>query len=91
MKIVSTSYVSVNAETDPQTWLKKISYYTGVFEALAKTHNVTSFERIGFEGELTRMNVHYHFIRLSRRSRKFPVKLHKRVNLLKPDVVLVHG
>jgi glycosyltransferase involved in cell wall biosynthesis len=91
MKIVSTSYISVNEETDPQAWLRKISYYTGVFEELAKSHHVTSFERIGFEGEINRLNVNYRFIRLTRKSRKFPVKMHKEVDQLKPDIVLVHG
>ena len=91
MLIVSTSYVSVNDVNNPSSWLERINYYTGVFEALAKAHMVISFERINYSGEILQNNVCYKFTRLNALSRRFPLQMHRKIQQLKPDVVLIHG
>jgi hypothetical protein len=53
MKIVCTGYDRTEKYTNPQDWLKQISFYTGIIEELAKKHEVISIERINYEGELS--------------------------------------
>ena len=67
MKIVSTSYSNTPEYTEPVAWLKRIRFYTGILEALAKDHEVTSIERIRYEGSLQQNKVHYHFINLRKK------------------------
>jgi hypothetical protein len=53
MKIVSTSYSKTKTFTDPQKWLERISFYTGILEELARDHEMTSIERINYEGKVS--------------------------------------
>ena len=91
MKIVSTSYSKTPEFIDPQNWLKKISFYTGILEELAKQHAVTSIERINYEGEYDQNGVHYYFINLKKKVVHFPFRMHRLIKKLKPDAVFVNG
>jgi hypothetical protein len=52
MKIVSTSYVNTNTYNNPEAWLERISFYTGLLEELAKHYTVESIEQINYNGKL---------------------------------------
>jgi glycosyltransferase involved in cell wall biosynthesis len=91
MKIVSTSYSKTNEFTDPQKWLDKIGFYTGILEELAKGHEVISIERINYEGEFDQNGVHYFFLSQKKKVTRFPLRLHRLIKQLKPNVVFVNG
>lgn len=91
MRIVSTSYSGTPAYDDPQAWLKRISFYTGLLEHLSHTHEVHSIERINYEGSLTQKGVHYHFINIGGERVIFPFHMHQLIRKLDPDVVFVNG
>ena len=50
MLIVSTSYNKTDEFDNPEDWLRRIGFYTGVLDELAKFHEVISIERINYEG-----------------------------------------
>jgi glycosyltransferase involved in cell wall biosynthesis len=91
MKIVSTSYSKTTEFTDPEKWLERISFYTGILEELAKGHEVRSIERINYEGEFEQRGVHYFFLRQKKNIIRFPRLMHRLIKQLNPDVVLVNG
>jgi glycosyltransferase involved in cell wall biosynthesis len=91
MKIVSTSYSNTAEFNEPLAWLKRISFYTGLLEELAKQHEVMSIERISHEGELVQNNVLYYFMKLKNTVVHFPFRMHRLIKKYKPDVVLVNG
>ena len=57
MKIVSTSYINTAGYTDPEKWLDRISFYTGLLEELAKHYEVESIEQINYSGRLKKMEL----------------------------------
>lgn len=91
MKIVSTSYVNTPEYDDPEKWLERISFYTGILEELAKYNEVDSIEQVNYSGRLERNRVTYHFLNFGKRKNFFPVKLHKHIKKLKPEAILVNG
>ena len=91
MRIVSTSYSGTPSFNDPQAWLERISFYTGLLEKLSLEHEVHSIERINFEGSLDCRGVHYHFINIKGERVIFPRKIHRLIKKLEPEVVLVNG
>ncbi|HEY6062361.1 MAG TPA: hypothetical protein VIV35_02060, partial [Chitinophagaceae bacterium] len=91
MKIVSTSYSKTTEFTDPQKWLERIGFYSGILEELGRRHEVTGIERINYEGSYQQNNVSYYFIRLKKKKVYFPWRMHRLVKKLKPAVVLVNG
>jgi glycosyltransferase involved in cell wall biosynthesis len=91
MRIVSLSYAAVNECVDPEAWISRLGFYTGVLEKLSQSAEVFSFHCIGCDTRLTKNNVGYNFARLSPLEVMFPFRLHKRIRELKPDVIIVHG
>jgi glycosyltransferase involved in cell wall biosynthesis len=91
MRIVSTGYNKVEEFSDPVEWLNSISFYTGVFDELARQHEVISIERISYEGVYRQNGVQYYFVDLKRRLVHFPRRLHRFIKQQSPDIVLVHG
>jgi len=91
MKIISTSYTKTNEFSDPKIWLERISFYIGILEALAKEHQVVSFERINYKGEFQQNGVQYSFIDIKKRRVLFPWRMHRILKQLRPDVVLING
>ena len=91
MKIVSTSYVNTPEYADPESWLDRISFYTGILEELAKQYQVESIEQINYTGKLKRNGVLYHFLNYKRPKQYFPFKLHRYIKKIKPDIVFVNG
>lgn len=91
MKFVFVSYVKSAGFKDPETWLQRINFYTGVLEALATRHTVISIEQISYSGQYHQNGVHYYFRQYSALGRKLPLKLHCFIKKLRPDVVVVQG
>lgn len=91
MKIVSTSYVNTPEFTNPEKWLGRISFYTGLLEELARQHEVESIEQINYAGVLKQNGVTYHFLNFKERKLYFPFRLHRYIKNLGPQVVFVNG
>ena len=91
MKIVSTSYSNTLEYRDPLSWLKRINFYTGLLEELAKQHTVLSIERINHEGIYEQNGVCYRFLRHQQKITRFPWRMHRFIKDFRPDVVLVNG
>jgi glycosyltransferase involved in cell wall biosynthesis len=91
MKFVFASYVVTPEFKSPEAWIKRIRAYGGVQEALNQAHEVVSIEQIDYEGEYLKNGVNYKFIRLSKSGRYFPRKLHRYIQQLEPDVVVIQG
>lgn len=84
MKIVSVGYTRSAGFSDPEKWLERINFYTGLLEELAKEHQVASIECIDHEGEYEKDGVRYYFIGQPKNSNRL-------IRELKPDIVLVNG
>jgi glycosyltransferase involved in cell wall biosynthesis len=91
MKIVSTSYTYTAEFSDPEKWLERINFHTGILDELAKHHEVDSIEQINYTGKLKRNGVQYHFLNYKKKKLYFPVSLHRHIKKIKPDVVFVNG
>jgi glycosyltransferase involved in cell wall biosynthesis len=91
MKIISTSYFNTAEFNDPEKWLSRISFYTGILEELARDHHVVSIEQINYRGKLERKGVTYLFLNFNKLKRWFPAALHRIIKHQKPDVVFVNG
>jgi glycosyltransferase involved in cell wall biosynthesis len=91
MRIVSISYSYIPGFTAPETWLQRISFYTGILEQLAKKHEVFSIEQINYKGICKHNNVEYHFINPGKNVGYLPVKMHRYIKTLNPDVIFVNG
>ncbi len=91
MKIVSTSYVNSPGYKDPQKWLQRISFYTGLLEELGKQYEVESIEQINYKGIIKKKSVTYHFLNFNQKKLWFPFALHRYIKKLSPDIVFVNG
>ena len=91
MRIISLGYTTTASYDDPEAWLDRIDFYTGILEKLALRHEVESIEQINYEGQLERRGVRYHFINRSGSRYAHFRKLHRFVERTRPDVVLVNG
>jgi len=91
MRVVCTSYMNTPEYSDPEQWLDRISFYTGILEELAKKHHVESIEQINYSGSLERKGVKYHFLNFKKPKLYFPVSLHQYIKKLQPDIVFVNG
>lgn len=91
MRIVNASYVNTPEFNDPEAWLERISFYTGILEELAKQHEVESIEQINYDGVLERKGVKYHFLNFKKPKLYFPRQLHAYIKKLQPDIVFVNG
>ena len=91
MRIVSLTYVNSPDFNDPHAWIERLYAFTGVWEELSKDHEVFSIEQINYEGDLLHKGVQYYFRRYGEGVSRVPVKLHRLVKQLNPDIVLVRG
>ncbi len=91
MNIAGTSYTNTPEFSDPELWLDRIDFYTGILEELAKQHQVESIEQINYSGVLERKEVKYHFLNFKKSKLYFPRRLHCFIKKLKPNVVFVNG
>lgn len=91
MRIVHLSYARMSSYKDPEAWLQRINFYTGIPEAMAVEHEVDSIHCIGCSGAMRRNNVNYHFAKLTWWQHLFPWALNRYVRKLNPDVIIIHG
>lgn len=91
MRIVHLSYAHMIEQLDPEAWLKKINYFVALLEQMTKKADVKSIHCISHSGVISKSNVEYHFLNLSRFQILLPFKLNNYVQQLQPDVVIVHG
>lgn len=91
MKFVFASYVYTPGVNDPAIWVKKIDFYTGILEALAKNNVVINIGQIDYEGEYLKGGVKYYFKRFRKSGLRFPLKLHRFIKALEPDIVVIQS
>lgn len=91
MKIINVGYTHTASYTNPEQWLRRISFHTGILEQLATRHSVESIEQISYSGLLDKKGVKYHFVDFKNAGSHFPFRLNNYIKKLKPDVVLVNG
>ncbi|MBS1520202.1 MAG: glycosyltransferase family 4 protein [Bacteroidetes bacterium] len=89
MRYVFAGYVYTGEYNAPAAWLERIKAYTGILEALARHNTVISIQQIDYEGEYDKDGVKYYFKRL--KPSHFPLRLHRLIKSLKPDVVVVQS
>ena len=81
MRFIFLSYnYSPNINT-PQDWVNRINFYVGSLEQLAKTNTVIRVDQHN--------GVQYFCINAGKRKNYLPVKLHRFVKSLQPDIVIV--
>ncbi|HTH54897.1 MAG TPA: glycosyltransferase family 4 protein [Cyclobacteriaceae bacterium] len=90
MRIVSVQYVQSNFG-DPQAWLNRIDFYTGIFDELAKQFDVHVFYHTRYGGHSESNHVKYHFTGIDGWSLKFPFGFHRQIAKLNPDIILAQG
>jgi glycosyltransferase involved in cell wall biosynthesis len=91
MRIISLNY-SVNRDyTSPQQWLDRISFSAGILTALSKLHEVIAIEQIACTVSYQSSGMQYKFVEFYKGTPLLPLRLHRLVKQLKPDVVMVHG
>lgn len=91
MKYVFVNYAGNMGFSDPEAWLNRINLYAGILEKLALTDTVISIDHINYQGDLTENGVQYFFRPITNNSRKVPLKLHRFVKSLQPDVVIIQS
>jgi glycosyltransferase involved in cell wall biosynthesis len=92
VRIIHLSYVNPQPRyNDPEQWLARISFITGVFEAEARHAEVIAIYHIDCKTQINRRGVHYYFTALRRWQLMAPFSFHRFVRSLEPDAIIVHG
>lgn len=94
MRILFATYVYTPEFHEPGTWLNRIKGYKGILEDLSLRNEVLSIDQISYEGRYHLNGVEYHFKRFPYKhkiGRLFPLRQHRYMQQLQPDVVIVHG
>lgn len=91
MRIVSLTYINSHAFDQPLDWINRLYAFTGILEELSREHTVMAIEQINYEGDLLHKGVQYYFRNYGNGVNRFPVRLHRFLETVKPDVVLVRG
>jgi glycosyltransferase involved in cell wall biosynthesis len=90
MRVASLSHAT-SSVADPDAWVSRLSFFTGILTGLARFADVASFHCIARNAVLNREGVIYFFLRLLSGERWLPFRLHRRVRKWEPDVVIVQG
>jgi glycosyltransferase involved in cell wall biosynthesis len=92
LKIVNISYsVPVPVCTDPEAWVKRIRFSTGILESMANYADIVAIYHIQYKGEFNKNGVTYFFPGHTRWQLLLPVAFNRSIKNLRPDVVIVHG
>jgi glycosyltransferase involved in cell wall biosynthesis len=92
MRVVNLSYsVPKPNFTDPEAWLRRISFSITVMESMAQYAEVVGIYHIAHRGLLRRNGVTYHFTGYKRWQVMLPFQFNRYIKKLNPDVVIVHG
>jgi glycosyltransferase involved in cell wall biosynthesis len=87
MTIVDLLYYHEKGIDDGELLLKKHAATSGFHQYLAEENTVHVIKHMNSNFETTRQNVHYRFFK----GRKGFWKLHRFIDSLKPDIIVVHG
>jgi glycosyltransferase involved in cell wall biosynthesis len=91
MRVVHISYGRNSDQRDPEKWLNQINFYTAGLESLSKHCEVKSFHLIDYSGILNRNGVEYHFYRTKVFEALLLLGIHRDIQKINPEVVVVHG
>jgi glycosyltransferase involved in cell wall biosynthesis len=91
MRIIHLSYANIKEYNNPNAWLKKLSFYVGILEAMTQHASIKSIHCISYEGVVLKNQVEYHFLKRSQWQLWFPIGLHLYLKKLQPDAIIVHG
>jgi glycosyltransferase involved in cell wall biosynthesis len=89
MRIVFLSYNYSPDINSPEEWLKRLQFYIGWSECLAKDHTVIRVDQINYVGIFTHYGIEYHCVDDGKKINYLPRRLHRYVQDLKPDIVVV--
>ena len=89
MKFIFLSYHYSPDINTPETWVSRIDFYIGSLECLSKTNTVIRVDQINYEGNFIHNGVQYFCVKASKNKNYFPIKLHRFVKSLQPDVIIV--
>jgi glycosyltransferase involved in cell wall biosynthesis len=89
MKFVFVSYNYSADINTPEDWINRINFYVGSLECLSKTNTVIRVDQINYEGNFTHNGIQYFCVKSSENKNYFPIKLHRFIKNLQPDVVIV--
>ena len=92
MRIIHLSYnVPIPNYTDPEAWLKRISFSVIVMESMAAFGEILGIYHLDYEGVLHKNSVTHHFPGYKSWQLFLPFQFNRYVKKLKPTVVIVHG
>ncbi len=91
MNVVHISYAYSPDQLDPEVWLNKLSFFTGILDSMAQKFSVHSIHCIRCNAIVKRNNVVYHFLDLAHWQTTIPFSANRYIGNLKPDIVVVHG
>jgi glycosyltransferase involved in cell wall biosynthesis len=91
MKILNMSYAYVGSFSDPEAWLARISFFTGLLEGMAHHAEVVAVYNIHFKGDLQRNGVTYLFPGFKAFALRWPFGFNKYILSHRPDVVIIQG
>jgi glycosyltransferase involved in cell wall biosynthesis len=91
MRIIYLSYARMPGMRDHGAWLKRLSFYTRQLEAMTPYAEIHSIHLIDDKNVIVRNGVTYHFLDLKKLQIILPFRLHRYIDSLAPDVVMIHG
>jgi glycosyltransferase involved in cell wall biosynthesis len=91
MRILHLTYKKIRNYSDPDAWLKQINFFGALLEQMAREVDVKDIHCIDFNEVIRRNGVEYHFLEQNIMRLWFPIALHRYVQRLRPDVIIVHG
>jgi glycosyltransferase involved in cell wall biosynthesis len=91
MNFVFLSYHYSPGYSSPESWIKRIEGYCGLYESLSKTDTVAAIHQIDYEGLYKNKGVQYYFVNFGKKHTYFPGRLNQFVKDLNPDIVVIHG
>jgi glycosyltransferase involved in cell wall biosynthesis len=90
--IIHLSYTLARPKyTDPELWLNRVSFVSGIPENLIPYGPQTVIYNIHYKGEVQRNGVRFLFPGFRRWQLVLPFAFNNLVKSLKPDVIIVHG
>jgi len=89
MRFIFLSYNYSPDIKSPEDWVNRINFYVGSLECLSRTNEIIRIEQINYEEDFIHNGVQYFCVKSSKNKNYFPVKLHRFVKSLHPDIVVV--
>jgi glycosyltransferase involved in cell wall biosynthesis len=91
MKVLHMSYAYVGSYDKPESWLDRISFFTGILERMARSMEVVAVYNIEYTGTLERNGVTYLFPGFKPKSLRWPFRFNNYILSINPDVIIIQG